>query len=79
MSNKNLYIDKLDNFIIIRKIGQGSFGNVLLVQNHYTGLYYALKVLNKIIIVKHNQMEHVKAEKEILFNNNDCPFIVKLY
>lgn len=83
--NKNLYSKAsliqtnvtLQNFRILRTLGKGSFGKVLLVINKDSGVYYAMKVLSKDLIKRQNQVTHTKAEREILEKINH-PFVVKL-
>jgi len=68
------------HFKKIRKIGQGAYGEVSLVQSvaQPNASYYAMKRLRKSQIVKQNQVAHVIAEKDILAEA-DNEWIVKLY
>ncbi|CAF0775326.1 unnamed protein product [Rotaria sordida] len=69
---------RLEDFELIRTIGTGSFGRVLLV-THRTSAHEktALKILDKQVVVKMKQVDHTLAEKRIL-QALSCPFIVKL-
>ncbi len=67
----------LDNFKFIRVIGKGSFGKVFLVRDLSTGKAYAMKVLRKDNIIKRNQVEHTKTERNVLGYIRH-PFIVGL-
>ena len=67
----------LQDFKIIKTIGKGSFGKVLLVHHPPTDRYYAMKVLKKEFIKKEHQISHTKTEREILEKINH-PFIIKL-
>lgn len=67
----------LKDFKIIKTIGKGSFGKVLLVYNKNTDHYYAMKILQKEFIKKEHQINHTKTEREILEKINH-PFIIKL-
>ncbi len=58
-------ISKRD-FRILRVIGRGSFGKVFLVQKKGSEKLYAMKVLRKENILKRNQVDHTKSEREIL-------------
>jgi len=69
---------KLDDFEILKVLGRGSFGKVLLVKHKKNLNYYAMKVLKKERLFKTNQISHTKTEKEIL-EKIDHPFLVKLY
>lgn len=68
---------RLDSFKMIEVIGKGSFGKVFLVQEIKTHYMYALKVLRKDNIIKRNQVEHTKTERNVLGYVNH-PFIVGL-
>lgn len=57
---------RLDSFKMIEVIGKGSFGKVFLVQEIKTHYMYALKVLRKDNIIKRNQVEHTKTERNVL-------------
>mmetsp|Transcript_12734 Transcript_12734/g.16737 ORF Transcript_12734/g.16737 Transcript_12734/m.16737 type:complete len:627 (-) Transcript_12734:402-2282(-) len=67
----------LDSFKIIKVIGKGSFGKVFLAREKKTRQLYALKVLRKDNIVKRNQVEHTKTERNVL-GYVKHPFIVGL-
>jgi serum/glucocorticoid-regulated kinase 2 len=67
----------LDDFMMIKVIGKGSFGKVLLVRKKDTGLIYAMKVLRKENIIKRNQVEHTRTERHVLGYVRH-PFIVGL-
>jgi len=68
---------RLDSFKMIEVIGKGSFGKVFLVGEKKTNYMYALKVLRKDNIIKRNQVEHTKTERNVLGYVNH-PFIVGL-
>ena len=63
------------DFEILKVIGKGSFGKVFQVRKIGENQIYAMKVLNKSIIKKKNQIEHTKTERNIL-GKIDHPFIV---
>ncbi|KAM3137532.1 hypothetical protein pb186bvf_010322 [Paramecium bursaria] len=54
---------KLDQMISIRKLGQGQFGNVYLVQNKTDKKLYALKCISKAQIIEQNLEKHLAQEK----------------
>jgi hypothetical protein len=68
---------KLEDFIISRTLGTGSFGRVHLVQYRPTGAYYAMKVLKKSEVVRLKQVEHIVNEKTILERTHH-PYLVNL-
>lgn len=59
-------------------ISRGAFGRVFLAQKKSTGDYYAIKVLRKKEMLNRSQLDHVKAEQNILSQLNHS-FVVKLY
>ena len=67
----------INDFSIIKVIGKGSYGKVLLVKKNDEDKVYAMKVLKKKAMIKRNQVEHIKAERKIM-ELVDHPFIVKL-
>lgn len=67
----------LHDFRIIKTLGKGSFGKVVLVQHKELKSYYAMKILLKEQLKQTNQILHTKSEREILEKINH-PFIIKL-
>ena len=65
----------IKDFEILKVIGKGSFGKVFQVRKIGENQIYAMKVLNKSVIKKKNQIEHTKTERNIL-GKIDHPFIV---
>eukprot|EP01103_Thecamoeba_quadrilineata_P008579 TRINITY_DN18314_c0_g1_i1.p1 TRINITY_DN18314_c0_g1~~TRINITY_DN18314_c0_g1_i1.p1 ORF type:complete len:442 (-),score=107.60 TRINITY_DN18314_c0_g1_i1:55-1380(-) len=68
----------MDDFQILKVIGKGSFGTVYQVLKKDTQKIYAMKVLNKKAIMDRHELEHTKAEKNIL-QRLVHPFLVNLY
>ena len=68
----------LQDFELLVVVGVGSFGKVLKVKHKTDSRIYAMKVLQKDVIVKHHMVPHTKAEKEILEASNH-PFVVKMH
>jgi serine/threonine protein kinase len=66
------------SFDFLTVIGQGSFGKVLQVRHKGTGDIYAMKILNKVNIVDRGEVEHTRAEKNILMKVTH-PFLIKLF
>ncbi|KAJ7198513.1 kinase-like domain-containing protein [Mycena pura] len=69
---------RLNDFIIQRTLGTGSFGRVHLVRSKHNMRFYAIKVLNKDRVVKLKQVEHTNNEQRML----ECvqhAFIVNLW
>ncbi|KAL2814852.1 kinase-like domain-containing protein [Aspergillus cavernicola] len=67
------------NFQTIKIIGKGAFGEVKLVQRKTDGKIYALKALIKSEMFKKDQLAHVRAERDILADSKDNPWLVKLH
>ena len=65
------------SFICLALLGQGSFGEVYLVQQKNTQNYFAMKVLDKKRIEKQNIFKYAMTERNVLSIIN-FPFIVKL-
>lgn len=68
----------LDDFIIQRTLGTGSFGRVHLVQSRHNNRFYAIKVLKKAQVVKMKQVEHTNDERRML-QKVKHPFLVTLW
>lgn len=69
----------MNDFVTVKVIGKGAFGEVRLVQKADTGKIYAMKTLRKSEMVKKDQLAHVKAERDILAESVDTPWVVQLY
>nr|XP_023883510.1 serine/threonine-protein kinase tricorner-like [Quercus suber]POF22711.1 serine/threonine-protein kinase tricorner [Quercus suber] len=68
----------VDDFELLTIIGRGAFGEVRLCQEKKSGNIYAMKKLKKSEMVKRGQVEHVRAERNLLAEvASHC--IVKLY
>ena len=67
----------IDDFELLKVLGRGAFGKVILAQKRDSKKIYAIKILKKQEIVELDQMEHTKAEKKILQHVNH-PFLVGL-
>ncbi|RLN73870.1 hypothetical protein BBJ28_00006597 [Nothophytophthora sp. Chile5] len=62
----------------IRTIGTGTFGRVILVRHRPTNQPFALKCLQKTLIVETHQQKNVMYEKGIIMEC-DHPFVLKLH
>lgn len=67
----------LDDFEILKLVGQGAFGKVYQVRKKGTSEIYAMKVMRKDKILEKNHAEYMKAERDIL-TKVDHPFVVQL-
>ncbi|KAK3813697.1 MAG: putative serine/threonine-protein kinase orb6 [Linnemannia elongata] len=68
----------LDDFVTVKVIGKGAFGEVRLVQKLDSGKIYAMKTLRKADMFKKDQLAHVKAERDVLAES-ESPWVVQLY
>jgi len=64
----------LEDFEICKVIDKGSFGKVFLVTNRKMGKMYAMKRINKDLLLQKKQVQNIKNEKEILFQA-EHPFV----
>src|ERR1700722_7861409 len=79
----------VDDFVPLMVVGKGTFAKVLkykilflkkkvmLVQKKDTARLYAMKVINKDAVFRHNAVKHTMSERNILRKINH-PFIVSL-
>lgn len=56
----------IDDFSILKVIGKGIMGKVMLVRHKRNRMLYALKSIHKQWILSHGQVEHAKSERAIL-------------
>ena len=68
---------ELDNFEIIKLIGEGTYGKVLLVRLKSNQNLYAMKILNKMLLKLKKQEIHTKNERDIMVKISS-PFIVNI-
>ena len=76
--NKNKITLCVQDFEMIKLLGTGSFGKVILVKCKYNNQIYAMKVLKKEYVKKRKQEDHTKTERKIL-EKISHPFIVSLF
>lgn len=62
----NNQVVTLENFKIKKVIDKGSFGKVFLVINTLDGKEYAMKRINKDILIEKGQILNTRTEKDIL-------------
>ncbi|CAH1423958.1 unnamed protein product [Lactuca virosa] len=68
----------VDDFELLTMIGKGAFGEVRICREKTTATVYAMKKLKKSEMLRRGQVEHVKAERNLLAEvDSNC--IVKLY
>ena len=67
----------IEHFSLLKVLGRGSFGKVMLVKKLDDGKLYAMKSLQKRKILKLKQYEHVLTERSVALNIRH-PFLVNL-
>ena len=67
----------IDDFILVKTLGRGTFGKVMLVQKKDNKKYYAMKSIRKENILEPEALQHTKLER-IILEKIDSPFLVKL-
>jgi Rho-associated protein kinase 1 len=66
-----------NDFLPLRKLGRGSFGDVYLVRHKTSGLLYAMKTLSKKNNLEESWLRYVQTERDVLASSKN-PFIVRL-
>ena len=69
----------LTNFKVIDILGAGGFGTVYKVKEILTDKIYAMKVMNKNIIINKKYFHYIMSEYEILKILSGCPFVLDIY
>jgi len=70
---------EVTDFSMLKVIGKGSFGKVLLGKHIKTDKVFAIKVLSKEAIVKQNEVKHIMSERNVLMANVKHPFLIGLH
>jgi serum/glucocorticoid-regulated kinase 3 len=70
---------KPSDFEFLKVIGKGSFGKVYSARHKAEDTIYAVKVLNKKMIIKRNEKNHIMSERNVLLKNLNHPFLVGLH
>ncbi|KAG0762531.1 hypothetical protein G6F24_006727 [Rhizopus arrhizus] len=69
----------LDDFDLIKVLGKGCIGKVLLVKSKRDQQLYALKAIQKNWVLKQKEFIHTKAERDILIRQRYQPFLIHLH
>ena len=65
------------HFDLLKLVGEGAFGKVIMVRNRLDRQLYAMKVISKKLLRKKNNVTYMKSERDIL-TKIDHPFLVRL-
>ena len=57
----------IDFYKIGRCIGRGAFGEVLVCREFKTGKIYAVKKIKKDVLLKKNQIIHIRSEQQFMY------------
>ena len=68
--HKDLKKVTLNDFKLLKVLGRGTFGKVVLIQYKLTKKYYAMKIMKKDVILESGQVTNTLLEKNILQNLN---------
>ncbi|KCV69626.1 AGC/PKC protein kinase [Fonticula alba] len=71
----------INDFNLVRVLGKGNFGKVMLAEEKVSGRFYAIKVLKKEFVLENDELESVQAEKRVFQTANrlNHPFLVKMH
>ena len=64
-------------YLIIRKIGQGTFSQVYLCSHKQNSQKVALKVIEKHLLIKSNQKQEMTSKEVTIMRSLDHPYILK--
>ena len=68
---------KYDDFIPLKLLGRGSFGQVILARLKINDKLYAMKILDKSQLKLRHQEIHTQTERNLMVKIK-CPFIVNI-
>ena len=69
---------KIEDFTILKELGSGSFGRVLLVEHNGTKAQYAIKAIDKRLQDNIDEKPYFRREMEIMYRIHH-PNVVKLF
>lgn len=76
-ANPQVYAKSSEDFDQVRTLGTGSFGTVFLVRDTTTFAYHAMKVMEKVEVIKRKNLKQIYIEKKILQCVN-FPFVISI-
>ncbi|KAF5907987.1 protein kinase C theta type, partial [Clarias magur] len=69
----------LDDFLLHKMLGKGSFGKVFLAELRTTGKFFAVKALKKEVVLMDDDVECTMVERRVLSLAWEHPFLTHLY
>ncbi|ESN90376.1 hypothetical protein HELRODRAFT_119785, partial [Helobdella robusta] len=68
---------KLEDFELLKVLGKGTFGKVIMCREKDTGKLYAMKILKKSVIIAKDEVMHTLTENKVL-QRSKHPFLTQL-
>ena len=75
---KMLQKTTINDFSVLKIIGKGAFGEVRTVKEKATGLVFAMKTMEKQLIIQKGRTQHVNTETGLMAEASGCHFLAQL-
>uniref|UniRef100_A0A914W9D0 protein kinase C n=1 Tax=Plectus sambesii TaxID=2011161 RepID=A0A914W9D0_9BILA len=69
----------MNHFNILKVLGKGSFGKVMLAELKGKSQFFAIKCLKKDVILEDDDTECTFIERRVLILASECPFLCQLF
>lgn len=79
-TQNNRQYSTMDQFNFLATIGKGNFAKIMLAESKANHHLYAIKILNKAVLLGNDEVNGSKIEKSVLMKarEHDHPFIARL-